>query len=704
MQQSRRSFLRHFGMLGGCFVVTASPVAIGVVSQPRGGRGRYLFPQGVASADPQPDAVMFWTRAQHSTESETNIALRLQVARDAEFRDSITETEVTASAAHDFTVRVFLNGLEPDSAYFYRFLAPDSTPSRVGRTRTAPPPDARRPLTVAVFACQHYSDGFFSAYRQMLLDNEAAPADRKIDLVLHLGDFIYEFPEVDLYNPDGTLVKATNPDGTQRIVPPLPSGGPGSESRIAVTLEDFRHLYRTYLLDRDLQAARAAFPFVHIWDDHELVNDYWQSFVLTNSITRRKVDANQAWFEYVPAALTNAPKGPGGFSPARDFKQVAVDDVAPTSVDTLDDHYLVREANNLAAIRSLTAYRSLRWGSLVDLFLPDERSYRGPRGVVSSLLKGSLAPYPLAPVKPETVYTLNAGRTANGGRPPETVVHQGRAVENTRKDSPVGSIFGAEQKAWLKASLKKSDAIWRVLCNSVPMLRFGFDVTFRPGEPHNGLLWTDSWDGYPVERRELMEFLKQEGLADVVSIAGDRHAHLAGLIYDDYDGEAPKAVIPEFGCASTSAGCRAKVHGLEIQHDEDLKPLFLSIKNGAGGVKEATPTLNAWMLFGAEAARKLHETGDAAAARKLAKHHVNPHFRYSDMDAYGYLSAHFGPDRMEVQFVTIPEPLEDPGEAGPTVKRRVRYVVERWKAGEEPKISGLEIDGDPPLLGIKKAT
>jgi alkaline phosphatase D len=505
---------------------------------------------------------------------------------------------------------------------------------------------------------------------------------------------------VDLYRADGSLVDVFNPDGSRRLVGPLPSGGPEGKVRKAETVADFRHLYRTYLTDRDLQAARAAFPFVYMWDDHELINDYWQGFVLTDSIHQRKVNANQAWFEYIPAALTHAGLGPAGFSPARDFKRVEVNEGPVTN---LDDHYLVREANNLAAIRSLTINRCLRWGSLVDLFLPDERSYRGPRGVDASLLKGSLAPYPLWPMSPETVDVLNAGRYANGGHPPDTVMHEGRKIDNPRKDAPLGSMFGAEQKAWLKASLKKSGATWKVLCNSTPLLRFGLDVSFRSGEPEAGLLWTDSWDGYPVERRELMGFLLDEELVNVVSLAGDRHAHFAGLIYDDYDGATPRAIIPEFAGASTSSGNRAKVHGLEIQHDKDLKPLFLSIKALDGDELQAIPTLNAWLLFGAEAARILHESGDAKAARKAAKPQINPHLRYADTDAYGHFVAHFAPDQVEVEFVTIPEPLTDAGEAGPNVVRRVRYTVNRWSAGTEPQLSDPEIDGEPPLLGIKTA-
>lgn len=700
MQSSRRDFLRRFLTMGGCFAVTASLDVSALVAASPVVKRLFTFPQGVASADPQSDAVMFWTRVVSDDASNARINLRLQISTDPTFQVGIVDSTITATAEHDFTVRVFVDSLTPDTRYHYRFLAPDGTPSRVGRTCTAPAANVHKPLTLAVFSCQHFSDGFFSSYRRFLLDDAAKPVEEQTDVVLHLGDFIYEFPEVDLYQADGSLVRVLNPDGSQRLVPPLPSGTATKPTRKAETVEDFRHLYRTYLTDPDLQDARAAYPFVYVWDDHELVNDCWQGFVLRESIHQRRVNANQAWFEFMPAALTSAAPGPTGANPARDFIPT---EASEGPVRDLDDHYLVRDRGNLAAIRSLTISRSLRWGELADILLPDQRSYRGERGVDSSLLTGSLAPYPLWPMHPRTIETLNAGRYANDGKPPDTIEYEGKILPNPRKEAPLGSMLGAEQKEWLKASLRASSATWKILGNSTPFLRFGLDVSFRPGEPEAGLLWTDSWDGYPVERKELMRFLLDEGIANVVSLSGDRHAHFAGMIYDDYEAEKPRAVIPEFAGASTSAGCRAKVHALEIQHDPELTPLFLSIKKASSGELQMIPTLNAWLLHGGRSAKALHETGNEEAVRKLANPRINPHLHYADTDAYGYLVARFKQDRVEAEFVTIPEPLVDSGANGPKVLRRVRYSVNRWSASDTPQLSKPEIVGQSPLFGIRES-
>jgi alkaline phosphatase D len=695
---ARRKFLKSFIAMGGCFVATAVPVGrLSAAPLPSSG-GQFSFPQGVASADPQPDAIVFWTRVVSAVPAADPVRLRLQVAPDADFREVVVDTAVTARGEQDFTTRVFVDGLAPDTRYFYRFVAPDGTTSRIGRSHTAPAPEAARDLRIAVFSCQHYSDGFFSAYRRLLLDEAENGPDRAVDVVLHLGDFIYEFPEVDLYNPDGSLVRAMNSDGTQRLVPPLPSSTPARVVTKAETVADFRHLYRVYLTDPDLQDARASYPFVHLWDDHELINDCWQGFVLRQSIHQRKVNANQAWFEYIPAALTQADPGPAGENPARDFTAVQVGE---GSVRNLDDHYLVRDEDNLAAIGSLTITRCLRWGRYADLFLPDQRSYRGERGVDASLLTGSMAPYPLWPMHPHVVETLNAGRQANNGNPPKTINYEGRTLANPRAGSPTGSMLGSRQKAWLKNSMRSSKARWKVLCNTTPLLRFGLDVSFRDGEPEAGLLWTDSWDGYPVERRELMNFILDEGIANVVSLGGDRHAHFAGLVFDDYDASVPRAVIPEFVGAGTSAGSRAKTHALEIKHDPQLTPLFLSIKQSDKGEYQTTPTLNAWLLFGAGAAQALHEGADDRAARAAAKTSINPHLKYADTDSYGYMVVHFGADRVVSEFVTIPEPLVDTGRTGPRVIRRVRYSVDRWESGKGPNLVRDSVEGAPPICGIR---
>ena len=694
---SRREFMRVFARTAGCFAAMASTTALVGCSRPRSTPGRFGFPQGVASADPLPDAVVLWTRVEPEEVDVASVELLVQVARDPEFADVILEQPILAERSFDFTVRCFTAGLEPDRSYHYRFIAPDGSASRVGRTRTAPSEDADRPLTVAVCSCQHYEEGLFSAYRRLLLDDEQATADRKIDLVAHVGDFIYEAgnrrPLVSL---DGEEIDLRNADGSPRMVASLPSRGPVGpmgEQLVAETLDDYRELYKVYLRDPDLQDARAAFPFVSIWDDHEFYNDAWQSYHPRGPAQQRKMDSNQAWFEYIPAVLE---RDPAPDNPAHDFAPADVSDV---ELDRFDENYLSREPNNLAAIGTLSIYRSLRWGRMAELLLVDGRSYRGPRGVDASIPGGEFLTR--EPVSAALVETQNAGRTANGGNPPETVSLGGEDMPNSRRDSPAGSLLGAGQKQWLTASLRASESRWKVVCNDVPLMRFGFDMSFRDYGSHNDLWWTDAWDGYPLERRELMTFIAEEGITNVVSLTGDRHAHFAGVVYDDFDSDSPRAVLPEFAGSSICSGPRVKNQGNGTQSVPELNGLVLFDGSRFGYPRAVMPALNAWLLFGAETASTLGETGDEQAARQHAAGAVNPHLQYADTDGVGYVVVRFADDVASAEFVTVGEPIAQPGAEGPPVWRRVRFAVPGWSAGEEPTLEYLGMDGEPPLMGLK---
>ena len=465
------------------------------------------------------------------------------------------------------------------------------------------------------------------------------------------------------------------------------------EQLVAETLDDYRELYKVYLRDPDLQDARAAFPFVCTWDDHEFHNDAWQSHHPEGPAQRRKMDSNQAWFEYIPAALSqNTASG----NPARDFSPVDVSDV---ELDSFDDDYLSQEPNNLAALGTLSIYRSLRWGRMAELLLVDGRSYRGPRGVDASIPGGEFLTS--EPVPAAMVEAQNAGRTANSGDPPATVSLGGEEIPNRRVDSPVGSLLGAEQKRWLTASLRASGSRWKVLCNDVPLMRFGFDMSFRDYGDLDDLWWTDAWDGYPLERRELMTFIAEEGIANVVSLTGDRHAHFAGVVHDDFDGDSPRAVLAEFAGSSICSGPRVKNQGNSTQSDPQLHARVQFDGSRFGYPRTIMPSLNAWLLFGQEAAARLSETGDERAAMRQAAEAVNPHLKYADTDGVGYVVVRFTGEGARAEFVTVGEPVAQPGADGPQVWRRVRFAVPAWSAGGEPSLEFEGLQGGSAADGVE---
>jgi len=691
MNRNRRDFIKRFSATLGCFAATADAIASTRLPVSPPGDRQFSFPQGLASGDPQPDAVMLWTRVATNVSTATpptRIGLTLQVAADRTFAKPLLTKTLSAESSADHTARCFVDGLNSDRHYFYRFTAEDGSVSQIGRTRTAPAANAERDLRIAVFSCQHYEHGFFSAYRRCLHDDETVPSEEKIDLVVHVGDFIYESIH-SRFLP--TMNGKSKP---VRSAADFPSGSRQS----AISLDDFRHLYKTYLSDPDLLAMRANYPFVQIWDDHEVFNDYYQSFRDAAPLQQRKLAGNRAWFEYIPALLSEADTGPAGANHARDFKSAEVVDAPATD---FDDAYLSHEKNNLAAIQSMTIYRALRWGRLVDMLLLDGRSYRGPRGVDTAMLGTDEIAYPELPIPAQLIATLNAGQTANNGNPPDTVRYYESELPNSRKHSPRGAMLGDTQKAWLCDSLQGSTAKWKIICNNTPLASFGFDTSFMSGGTKDGVLWTDSWDGYPLEREELMQFIYSAEISNVVSLSGDRHAHFAGLIYTrEADGTA-KAVLPELIGAAVSAASRAAIQIAQLRENEQLSRLTGYPNSVRSYRYKNGPGLNGWLLHGHQSARTMHDTGDEKTAQMQSDPTVNPHLWYADTDAHGYYLVHFSTTSMRSEFVTIPTPLESHGNDSPPVIRRVTSEVRTWEPGESPRFDNINVAGEPPILGIK---
>ncbi len=699
-EYSRRDILRYFATSAGCFIVPASATVLMATTRPAAAQSNFTFPQGVASADPQSDAIVLWTRVA-GTKGPTSLVT--QVARDADFTEIIAESTTTARPEFDHTVRVLVTQLDPDRHYYYRFIAPDGLASRQGRTRTAPSPDADRPLKVAVFSCQDYELGYFTAYRRMLLDDENGSETNSIDFVIHLGDFIYETarrPEsMQGGNRGDGRTYLRNRDGSRRSCTPLPSGGEqaGRVWVVPADLPDYRALYKAYLADADLQDARANYPFVQTWDDHEFKNDSWQSYYDESSSPELKVAANQAWFEFIPAALAMGGRDVENHQ-AADFEQVDVSDRPP---EAFDNHYLSLEDNNVAAINSMTIYRTLKWGQMAEIFMTDARSYRGPRGFPQELLTVGNHPYPPAPIDPKLIDVLNAGRTALNGNPPNEIDYLGQRMPNPRKNAPFGSMLGSQQKAWLRDQLSGSSARWKLLGLSVGLMRYGFDSSFRDDGFADGILWTDGWDGYPVERKELTRFIREQRISNVVSLTADRHIHMAGVVMDDFDSENASPVIAEFAAGAICAPVRLTIQNRIVSHDAELAALVQFDGTAHGYEKSVMPSMNAWMLYGAASARALHDGKTEQEAKKLENKLVNRHLSYADADAHGYFVAMFDDEQCNVEFVAIQEPVELPPEGTAPIRRRVKFSVDAWADGDKPVLKTTELIGERPLCGLR---
>jgi len=723
---SRRDFLRQFLAGAGCFAVPAgtfgtlsllsgcggdaAPEGAGGRGAPDGaGGGRRLspqrFPQGVASGDPTPDTVVLWTRVAGEGQGPAGhgpvgtVELLLEVARDPDFSELVASRSVEAGPETDGTVRVLVHELDADTRYWYRFSTAAGEASRTGRTRTAPTPESDRPVALAFASCQGYEGGWFGAWRTLLNEDEAAPEREQLDFVLHLGDFVYEALGY----------------GAARRVPPFPSGGGqlGDEvewaGSYAVTVEDYRHLWKTYLADPDLQAARARWPFVVTWDDHEFSDDSWQGMatftVPPAPAQERKVAANRAWFEFVPAFLTGNPGTSGVPSAARDFAPVEVRN-APLPASSRDDAGFYREPNNVAAVESLTIYRAFRWGRHVELVVTDTRSYRSEHCIPGELnveLSGNaryISPLPL-------VELLDAGREANGGNPPAEIPLGDQVIPNPRRDAPRGTMLGVEQKAWFLETLERSDATWKLWANSVPAMPLRLDLDRLDPEAGVPTVFTiDTWEGYPSERAELLQFIATRRIRNVLSLAGDNHNNFAGLLAPSIEASSPeeleaRAVAAEFSvCGISSPSVFRGVSGV-VADDDPFRAMVVFDATRFGGSRPDVEALNLTFRHGTLASARLAETGSLEAAMEARNPAQNPHLRYVDSRANGFAVLRVEAGEARAQLVTVEEPLEDRGLAGARVLRRARFRVLADAGGPglapRTRLDGPEIEGEPPF-------
>lgn len=260
------------------------------------------FYHGVASGDPLADRVIIWTRYTPDAVADP-VTINWEVASDTGFTNVVQSGTFNTDASRDWTVKVDVTGLAANMWYYYRFDY-NGAYSSVGRTRTAPTGMVDS-LRFAVVSCSDYVDGYFHGYRQITERND-------VDAVIHLGDYIYE------NGSEGSIGRPHEP--LERIT----------------ELDDYRQRYSQYRLDPELRCVHQMYPFINVWDDHELANNAWMGGAEAHDEPAdglwedRKGFAARAYHEWIP----------------------------------------FREPN---ASDSLQIYRTLQWGDLVDLFMADTR-------------------------------------------------------------------------------------------------------------------------------------------------------------------------------------------------------------------------------------------------------------------------------------------------------------------------------------------
>ncbi|MEE4203498.1 MAG: alkaline phosphatase D family protein, partial [Halieaceae bacterium] len=237
------------------------------------------FTHGVASGDPLADRVILWSRVLPGDGQLRDLQVRWEVAEDLNFSRIVAQGRAATGAHRDYTVKVDAAGLAPGKTYFYRFSS-EGVVSPVGRTRTLPT-GAVAAFSIGLCSCSNYPQGYFHAYREL------AKAD--VDVVMHVGDYIYEYE----------AGKYSNPVATGQL------GREVKPSNELLVLEDYRMRYGLYRTDPDLQAAHAAHPWICVWDDHELCNDTWRAGAENHNegegdFVERIAAARKAYHEWLP--------------------------------------------------------------------------------------------------------------------------------------------------------------------------------------------------------------------------------------------------------------------------------------------------------------------------------------------------------------------------------------------------------------------
>jgi alkaline phosphatase D len=558
------------------------------------------FPQSLASGDPRPQSVVLWTRVVDSARATEDLEVSLEVALDDAFSmlvmlDGGMSRKVTAQAQFDHCVKTRVDGLTPGTVYFYRFsyeAAGAKATTRTARTKTAPAEDADVSVRFAVVSCQDYGGKYYHAYRHM--------AEQDLDVVVHLGDYIYETtadPSFQVSNAARQVVFG-KPDEALML------GSADAPYQAAQSLDNYRDLYRLYRSDPDLQSVHELFPMIATQDDHEFSDDCHADFANytdgreVEQETPRRFAADQAWFEYMPVDLATPPTSdwdgtkpfPDELKYYRNFVFGQHFELVMTDLRRYRPDHLVPEDSFPGSVfLDQTALTALE-GTLPDDAAPyvDIASFQG--GVYQAALQAGadmLNIEAAAVVGLINVPFINDSLTTLGLTTPAPIPLDMPGLElgyayvqllKTDEFSRIGSryvvalspfnalalskyqasqgaseqLMGAEQRAWFLDTMKASTRTFKVWGNEVCFMPRHIDltpVTLAPAALRIKIsISAEDWDGFPNEREALLEELS--ALGNVVIVSGDLHCFFAGTPFSSSD---PTKRLVEFVTGSLTS-------------------------------------------------------------------------------------------------------------------------------------------------------
>ncbi|MBK8971124.1 MAG: alkaline phosphatase D family protein [Hahellaceae bacterium] len=485
---SRRQFLRLSMMGVGAAVVSGGLQGCLLNS---GDAVPIRYDHGVASGDPLSDRVIIWTRVTPEGDPGAGVWVNWEVARDAGFTDLTHTGYTTTNSSRDYTVKVDVVNLEPDTTYYYRFIASGHR-SPVGQMKTLPEGDVDQ-VRMAVFSCANYPAGLFHVYG-------AAAARDDLDVVVHLGDYLYEY---------GMGGYAT--EDAEAIGRALPSDN-ASE---LLTLADYRKRYALYHTDTNLQALHQKVPFIAVWDDHEVANDTWREGAQNHNdgegeFDERKMQALQAYFEWMP--------------------------IRPASES--DEQ---------------TIYRSFHFGSLLSLHMMDTRVIaRDEQLLYSSYISGNTFNQDNFEADVTSASRTLVGAEQylwlNNALASSTATWQvlGQQVLMARIDLPAELVtqFEDPDPATIFPAFIELYGIKQRIIDGDNTVTDQERERVENVVPYN----LDSWDGYEAERDAILDRVRDLDL-NLVVLAGDTHNAWASNLTDSSD----NIVGVEFATPSVSS-------------------------------------------------------------------------------------------------------------------------------------------------------
>jgi len=458
------------------------------------------FQFGVASGDPFPDSVVLWTRLTkpNSTnflgdlqngdmlKGQGNLPVGLQVGKVTISSDgSLThEPPITlegAIAEEQFahSVHYELKGLTSGQRYWYQFNY-EGKDSPVAYTKTAPASDASLPsMRFALASCQHWESGYYTAYGHM--------ANQDLDLVVHVGDYIYEGAP-----SSGNVLRKHSAVAD-------PSWG-------CNTLADYRNRHAQYKTDRHLQAAHAVHPWVVVWDDHEVENDYvgTNSWYRQSDFTNRRAAAYQAYYEHMPLRWRTREE--------------------PTLT-----------LNGSGQVTNIDLHRQISYGNLAQFCVLDTRQFRSYWACANqgALIEDNCTERTQDPIinkrKPYRRHTYLGGEKMGSYTEPNPWLTD-------------------DQESWLKNTLASSGSRWNVLAQQVIMFKYDHN-------DWSGDYYSEAWDSYSATRDRVLKYIVDKSVRNPVVLSGDMHSGWASNLESNFNDTSTSDIIgAEFTGTSISSG------------------------------------------------------------------------------------------------------------------------------------------------------